>query len=617
MQHVPREPNDTPFHSGFNVSTVHRNKTRFMINDLRWTSVFPIPTSESEVSKIVAVVPKNLISYRTKRDPVSPLVLELTVEQLENLKEFQKSFDSVVLAHIKAKFATLVRTIHAKRQPPIPLITCQQFHTSALVIAEFRANPSPDLLEVICWSMRLLYYERVHRLILANDLMKSYGLQYLPDTEQTSKLQGFVETAISEKRLSVFRPFSNHAASHDIDFVYSSLRISNMPQRILYALPATLLNENPPMRLPQFHSNNASIPTVVAPPPQHNPSHPPAWQPTSFAPSNGTSTFRFPDLAQLHQQTNQFSSSDGLPLSRVAHHVHQPPTFPPQSFNRPFNIFDSIGAQNLTHHSQSVHPNPATTHLMKESTMRPHHQAEYSRQLVSTTDTGVDDVSDLSSTDDVIVSSDDPPAKNHDDDPDLSPAESPDCPSVAQPIEMFDPHARVSETTSVPRRDDSLTKQKPIPKVATNSKTKKTTSRKKGPTKSGSRTNKSLNPISKARKKKPLIILSESTLKENLPDPVCVSHGCQLDKLFTLPKYELRHFQSCGRFMTNASCLDCSIPFDFASFSVAHYCRECREKFDSTDGPFLTMVIFCNKCHVVRTSLLGRRKSSKKRVHDV
>jgi hypothetical protein len=46
--------------------------------------------------------------------------------------------------------------------------------------------------------MHLLYSVKGHRLILANDLMNSFEIQYSPDAPATSKFQGFVETAILE-----------------------------------------------------------------------------------------------------------------------------------------------------------------------------------------------------------------------------------------------------------------------------------------------------------------------------------------------------------------------------------------------------------------------------------
>jgi hypothetical protein len=132
LQHqVPFGPPSTPFHSGFDHSTLHRNRTRFFIQDLHWTTVVPIPNNDAEVFKMIAIVSKRLISYSAKKDPILPLVQLFTIEQQQKFKAYQDVFDPSILVHIKGKFANLVQTIVAS---PASLPDYHLFSVSHLLI---------------------------------------------------------------------------------------------------------------------------------------------------------------------------------------------------------------------------------------------------------------------------------------------------------------------------------------------------------------------------------------------------------------------------------------------------------------------------------------------------
>jgi hypothetical protein len=614
-------PPSTPFHSGFNHSTLNRNLTRFFIQDLHWTTVDPIPNDEAEVFQMIAVVPKRLISYSSKKDPISHLVMLFTTEQQEKFKAFQNVFHPCILNHIKGKFANLVQTIFVNIHPPFEIITCQQFRTAGQVIHEFKANPTPDLVEVLCWSMRLLYSVKAHRLILANDIMKSFGIEYEPDSTATSKFQGFVETAISEKRSSFFRPIINHAKAHDIDFVYTSLNTANMPQRIWNALPANLIEENPPLRLPKFLVNVATVPPSVAAPPMtvepslNNPIHPNSWPPMS-------------------SQSLPFYHSDRSSLSRTIPHGQEPLPIPSATNQR--------SEHHLVNHAHNNHRFPTGTYhpqAINESlppAFRTENHPTFPRYSVDVSTTKT--LSSSSDDNDVHASDDDDDDLPHMYDPPRNRVSRTNQPStvVEGPIYSYDTQPIESQETSFPKRPRGSSKplssksrlKKPTNQKSTSNSATFAKKRNKKPTPSKKKMVPTIRVIKKkastttsvSRKKIAPVVVSVDTAKENLPEPVCEKHSCQLDYLLPIPQQELGYYQKKDRFMTDASCIDCDIPFVPVSFSGAHYCRRCMEEHDNTDGmhsKIHRLSIICSKCNAVRTSLLGGRKHRKKRIQSV
>jgi hypothetical protein len=238
----------------------------------------------------------------------------------------------------------LVQSIIEKIQPPIELVTHLKLRAAAQVKDKFKGNPSSEFRLVLCWAMRLLYSEKVQRLILAKDLMESFGFQYLQDGNVG---QGFVENAITDKQLVAFQPILNIARSERIQLIFScSLLTTEMLRRIWNALPANLIQEIKPIDCPQFDCPQfddvkSSTPATIAFP-LHNHTQRPVWPPFDPAFANRGQTFHYPKLAN-RPLTN--------PSAQPAHHIHQPPLLP---------VVHNPGFQ--THLPNPFYNTPSVTH---------------------------------------------------------------------------------------------------------------------------------------------------------------------------------------------------------------------------------------------------------------
>jgi hypothetical protein len=591
-------PTTPPFHSGFLSTTLHRNRTRFIILGFDWgTSVTPIPTDASERAKIIAYVPKLLFSERPKTHPVSSVVLSFNPDQLEKLASFKKEFNESILLHMQGKFASLVQSIIEKIQPPIKLVTHMTLRAVAQVRDEFKGNPSTEFRLVLGWAMRLLYSEKVQRLILAKDLMDSFGFQYL---QEVNAGQGFVENTITDKRLVAFRPILNIARAERIQLIYSSsLLTTEMPQRIWNALPANLVQEIKSIDRPQFDDVESSTPATIAFP-SHNHTQPPVWQPFEPAFANRGQNFHYPESAN-RPLTN--------PSARPAHHVHQPHFLP---------VGNNPGFQ--SHLSNPYYNTPSVSHNHR-----------YAPPSESSTD------------DDHVASRDDPPAirRRVVNSSFSSVKPVPKRAPLEQPIELEDSlltFSRGGDDTELPSSTPRVTpvsrpKPRSTSKLARNSNknnasrskkkaltTKKTIStrgNKKARSTNGSLKNKSRPQTPNLRKNPPQVVLPDVAAKENLPQPVCPLHNCQIDNFLSLTRQDIRYYQENNRFMTNASCFDCHIPFTYADFLGVHYCGGCKQDFSISDEGEHTLDIFCSPCKDKRVSSFGKRGRNKKKIVSV